>query len=225
MANPYLAKNVTLELDFTGVTGAAGIGKIDVNCYLTGYQITTTPAETTEVSTMCPQGQFTLAGKPGGSELVLDFINDWCTDNSLSWLLATFPDASNIPFKLIDRAGCDTGIEVNGIISSLPTIQIGAQVGQLSTVSGAVFPLQGRPTITKAAKAPAITGVTAGSPGAFTPSGSIAPANLTTLKADAVVGDSGTAKPVGAWTTGQYVVLADGSNAHWDGAKWVAGKA
>lgn len=223
MANPYLAKDVTLELDLTGVPG--GPGKVNVNCYLTGYQITTTPAETTDVSTMCPQGQYKLAGKPGGTELTLDFINDWCTDNSLSWLLATFPDATNVPFHLIDRAGCDTGIDITGIISSFPSIQIGAQVGQLSTVSGAVFPLQGRPIITKAAKAPAVATVTAGSPGSFGPAGAIAPANLAALKADTKVGDSGTAKPAGAFTTGQYVLLHDGSEAHYDGTKWVAGRA
>ena len=193
MANPYLAKDIILELDLSGVPG--GPGKIEVNCWLTGYQLTTTPAETTDVSTMCPQGQFKLAGKPGGTELTLDFVNDWCTANSLSWLLATFPDATNVPFHLIDRAGCDEGIDITGVISSFPSIQIGGQVGQLSSVSGAVFPLQGRPVIAKAAKAPKVASVTTGAPGSFGPAGSIAPANLAALKSDAVVGDTGSAKP------------------------------
>jgi hypothetical protein len=34
-----------------------------------------------------------------------------------------------------------------------------------------------------------------------------------------------TASPATAWTTGQYVVLGDGSFAHWGGAAWTSGKA
>lgn len=71
----------------------------------------------------------------------------------------------------------------------------------------------------------AITGVTAGTPGSFQPSDATLPANLTALKADPVVGDTGTSKPSAAWTTGQWVVLGDASEAHWDGTAWAAGKA
>ena len=34
-----------------------------------------------------------------------------------------------------------------------------------------------------------------------------------------------TASPSTAWTTGQYAVLGDGSEAHWDGDSWEAGRA
>lgn len=62
------------------------------------------------------------------------------------------------------------------------------------------------------------TGATAGSPGGFTPSGSVAAANL--------AGMSGiTANPTTAWTAGQYVVLGDSSLAHWTGTAWAAGAA
>jgi hypothetical protein len=71
----------------------------------------------------------------------------------------------------------------------------------------------------------AITGVTAGSPGAFVPGGATAPATLVALKADAVVGDAGSNKPTVAWTTGQNVILGDASLAHWDGTAWQAGAA
>jgi hypothetical protein len=50
-------------------------------------------------------------------------------------------------------------------------------------------------------------------------------ANLAALKAHATIGDSGTAKPTAAFTEGQYVKLADGSKASWDGTAWVAGAA
>ena len=72
----------------------------------------------------------------------------------------------------------------------------------------------------------ALGGVTAGTPGAFTPAGATAPATLTALKADPVVGDAGTNKPAATpWTTGQYVVLGDASHANWDGTAWVTGDA
>jgi hypothetical protein len=70
--------------------------------------------------------------------------------------------------------------------------------------------------------ATAATGVTAGTPGAFVPPDAI-PGSLTTLKADPVIGDAGTSKPGATWTTGQYVVLGDASQAHWNGTAWATG--
>ena len=93
------------------------------------------------------------------------------------------------------------------------------------------LPLQGKYTIVDASGAEvtlgapvAITGVTAGTPGTFAPTGATLPATLAALKADAVVGDSGTAKPAQAWTTGQYIVLGDNSEANWNGTVWVQGR-
>lgn len=65
---------------------------------------------------------------------------------------------------------------------------------------------------------PVATGVTAGTPGSFTPSGAV-PANLTALQALGALGQST------AWTTGQYVSLGDASKAHWGGAAWASGEA
>ena len=62
------------------------------------------------------------------------------------------------------------------------------------------------------------TGATAGTPGVFTPPGAATPANLAAVAAD-------TAQPATPWTTGQYVILGDASNAYWNGSAWVAGKA
>lgn len=65
---------------------------------------------------------------------------------------------------------------------------------------------------------PDATGAAAGSPGHFTPTGDVRPANL--------AGMAGiTASPSSAWTTGQYVVLGDGSKAHYNGTAWVVGSA
>jgi len=65
---------------------------------------------------------------------------------------------------------------------------------------------------------PLATGATAGTPGSFTPAGCAVPTTLgdvTGLAAD----------PATAWTTGQSVVLGDGSDASWNGTAWVAGLA
>lgn len=64
----------------------------------------------------------------------------------------------------------------------------------------------------------AATGATAGIPATLTPSNSYAPLHI----ADA---GSLTASPSTAWTTGQYVLLRDGTKAHWDSSAWVVGAA
>ena len=61
------------------------------------------------------------------------------------------------------------------------------------------------------------TGATASkTPGVFTPLGASPPANLAAMTGL-------TAAPNTAWTSGQHVVLGDGSKASWNGTAWVAG--
>lgn len=60
------------------------------------------------------------------------------------------------------------------------------------------------------------TGATTGTPGTFTPTGAVAPANLAALS-------TVTATPTSAWLTDEYVELADSSTAHWSGSAWVTG--
>lgn len=60
------------------------------------------------------------------------------------------------------------------------------------------------------------TGATAGIPGSITPTGAVLPANLAAMTGK-------TASPTTAWTTGQYVVLGDGSVCHWSSTAWVEG--
>ena len=61
-------------------------------------------------------------------------------------------------------------------------------------------------------------GADAGTPGTFTPDNSYGPESFDDL-------GSLTANPSTAWTTGQHVVLRDGSLAYWDGTAWVEGSA
>lgn len=64
------------------------------------------------------------------------------------------------------------------------------------------------------------SGATAGAPGAFSPEGAVRPSDLAALQASAIV-----ATPATAWTTGEHLILGDGSHAHWDGDSWEAGEA
>lgn len=60
--------------------------------------------------------------------------------------------------------------------------------------------------------------ITAGIPATLSPANSYAPGSLATM-------GSVTKTPTTAWTTGQYVLLRDGTTAHWNGTIWVAGAA
>lgn len=62
------------------------------------------------------------------------------------------------------------------------------------------------------------TGATAGTPATLTPTNSYAPLSLGAM-------GSLTASPTTAWTSGQSVLLRDGTQAHWNGTAWVAGPA
>ncbi len=63
------------------------------------------------------------------------------------------------------------------------------------------------------------TGATAGIPGAFTPGTATIPYDLGDLQ------DLGALGQGAAWTTGQYVVLGDGTYANWTGSAWASGEA
>jgi len=52
--------------------------------------------------------------------------------------------------------------------------------------------------------------------GSFTPAGATPPANFAALSGV-------TANPATNWTAGQFIQLADGSRAHWNGTTWVVG--
>jgi hypothetical protein len=71
------------------------------------------------------------------------------------------------------------------------------------------------------ASGPKSTGATAGIPATLTPADSYPPPTFASLTTTHTL----TATPATAWTTGQHVVLGDGSHAFWNGTAWVAGNA
>lgn len=73
---------------------------------------------------------------------------------------------------------------------------------------------------------PPATGATAGVPGSWTPSGSLAPASVAALSAGTP--NAVTASPATAWTAGQYVqtrTAGAAGRATWTGTAWVGGVA
>jgi hypothetical protein len=60
------------------------------------------------------------------------------------------------------------------------------------------------------------TTAAAGTPGTYGPAGAANPANLAAMS-------SVTAVPSTAWTTGQYVNVADGTRSNWTGSAWAVG--
>lgn len=63
------------------------------------------------------------------------------------------------------------------------------------------------------------TSATPGTPGSFGPSGATSPYNLSALQ------DLGDLGETTAWDPGEYVLLGDGTQAHWDGDSWASGAA
>jgi len=64
------------------------------------------------------------------------------------------------------------------------------------------------------------TGATAGTPGFWTPVGSVAPETFTELSNSTIQ-----AEPPAQWQNGQHVVLGDATQAYWDGNQWQVGAA
>lgn len=64
-----------------------------------------------------------------------------------------------------------------------------------------------------------MTGATAGVPGTVDPVGCALPADLAELISYGAMGETT------VWTVGQYIVLGDGSSAHWGGSEWTVGAA
>ena len=115
------------------------------------------------------------------------------------------------PYDVTLDAGGDPG-------PLLPSQAIGPNDHELLMVVNVAPPEDGG--CTTLASGPAATGVTAGTPATWTPADSYPPDTLTELDASSIVAD-----PLTAWTSGQYLVLGDDSEAHWDGSAWVAGRA
>jgi predicted RecA/RadA family phage recombinase len=111
-------------------------------------------------------------------------------------------------------AGQDLVSNATGLVSARNSGANRIGIALTSAADGA----QVRWVETESGHAVKSTGATAGTPGTFTPAGSYTPYALADLTGV-------TASPGTLWTTGQRVVLGNGTNAYWNGTTWVAGTA
>jgi Lambda phage tail tube protein, TTP len=127
-------------------------------------------------------------------------------------LLALLDSGAEVPMRevFVDGSGWDYIGYMSGVEKTGQDVGGKVQLNCSYQITGAIdFTGVG---------APAATGATAGSPGTYTPSGAALPANLAAMTGI-------TATPATAWTSGQFVYMADGNKAHWSATAWVAGEA
>lgn len=179
----------------------------------------------TITQTACPDGTVSEPGEKTPGSLTGTVFTDTSTAGLTTALIQALNTSKEFPYDLVwwpDVSGSALQITGNARVSDL-TLEwskpgVAKHTLALSIITATVTPFT----------APAITGLTAPTGGAMswtiTPATAVPPADLTTLKADAVIGDAGSAKPA-AFTAGQYLVLADGSRVHYSGTAWVAGAA
>lgn len=201
-------------------------------CQTTSGALQATPDTTTVdvAATFCAPASTRPQPKQTAYALALSFLQDPNVKMGLSRFL--FENDTKDAFVFFGMNGMDPPKMIGRVKLAAGTIGGAART---TLTADLTLPLSGKPQVEFGTATdhdivppnpvpPA--GVTAGTPGSFTPAGATAPANLAALKADPVVGDAGTAKPTSTpWTTGQYIVLGDASNAHWSGTAWVTGKA
>lgn len=160
-----------------------------------------------------------------GDDFTLDFnilkIRDNTGEFQAEWLMLknaadSKGEANRLLFRYYDALGASDAYQGVAAVSrgnrpSTGNDDPGFDNFALTGV-GQVLPIP-NPTLAPATPA---TGATAGTPGVFTPAGSMVPANLTALQAGSVA-----ASPTAAWAAGEHVVLGDTSRATWDGSAWV----
>lgn len=205
---PVILDNASLVLNGT-----------EMACLLSHIEITP-DVSTTEVKTMCGAKDYPGTVKWALNATLYQSFDAAGTHEVLqSCINATGP----VPFVVRPFRDGTEPSEANpefwGDVIPQPYTLLSGDAGEASSVE-LEWSIDGSPKIDPpdARDVIAATGATAGSPGSFTPAGATTPADLADLS-------DVTASPATAWTTGQHVVTADSTHAHWDGAAWATGDA
>jgi hypothetical protein len=195
----------------------------DFSCQVTKAEINSSSNTTTTAvpATFCQPASEATVPVASSFTLDLDFLQDWTEAAGLSAYLFK-NDATRQAFALYLK-GNENPVATGEIIAQAGAF--GGTPGE-ALVASVSLNIQGYPDI----KDPAGQSLRpqANDPLNITAtvfSSDPVPADLTALKADATYGDSGTSAPTD-FTTGQYVILGDGSKANFKTAgKWTAGAA
>ena len=195
----------------------AGMG---FECQVTEAAINATPNLQTVPATWCaPESQAPAAT---GYELAITWLQDWTANGGGLSMYAFENDTQTKWFSM--QLDADVATTVAKGTVRLVAGSYGGAAGTPLTAT-ATWPLAAKPEITVPSGPGPVpsTGASAGIPGTWTPSGSVAPADAAAAEVAGI-----TASPTTAWTTGQYV---QGTNVgvsgemYWDGDSWVAGRA
>jgi hypothetical protein len=191
--------------------------QLDISCYVNNAGIEVSKTTGDQTTKLCG------VSRPGVTTYTYTLSGNVDVDlaNASGLLALSWDSAGSVQaFEFIPNTELGTVFSGTLVIDPL-NVQASEYGGDIT--SDFSWVIVGKPERTVSGGAAAtVSGVTAGTPGSFQPSGVTPPADLPALKADPVVGDTGSNKPSAAWTTGQSVALGTGS-AHWDGSAWVAG--
>ena len=219
---PFALRNISLTLVKSSLVATAP--RVEYRCTLNQAQLT--PAAATGAAatyeTFCET--FNSATTESTWTLDLGGFQAFADANDLSMLM--FDDENELYTYVLTPVGgvvSPTNPGFTGEVRLKPSA-IGGTANQYASYTVSL-PCEAKPVKSTVPIIVAITGVTAGAPGAYTPANATPPADLAALKADAVIGDSGTAKPTLAWGTGEFIILGDSSHAYWDASAWLAGEA
>lgn len=198
-----------------GTTGT----QIDVSCYINNVGIEVSKDTTDQTVKLCG------TARPGVTTYTYTLTGNVDVDlANASGLMALSWDSPGSTQGFEFTPNDDLGVTFVGNLVIDP-LNVQADEYGADLTSDFSWVIVGKPTVNRGATV-AITGVTAGTPGSYQPSNATPPANLAALKADPVIGDTGSNKPSATpWTTGQYITTADTTHQHWSGTAWVTGDA
>jgi hypothetical protein len=188
-------------------------------CQVTQAAISSTGGATQSINTLCPDGSFSENAERTW-QVAITAIQDVETAESLMLFLLEHDGekATVTYYPKVTKAGSPVGRGWTGEVTLSPPDNIGgAASGNYATFT-ATLPFTGTPQMIDTQGNPVepvagpATGATAGSPGVWLPSGSMAPADM--ASAPLLTGQP-------AWAADQYNVTA-GGNITWNGTAWVS---
>ena len=186
---------------------------MDISCRLSAARVEWDKDEEDDTPVLCGDtipGSVTYSASLTGT-LFQDIDNKQGIVN-YSWA----HKGESVPFVFVPNSAA--GQQVTGTVTIDP-LDVGGDEVKKNMTSDFEWGCVGEPKLSDYVAVVA-TGATAGSPGFWTPSGAAPPVDMAALQAGSIVAD-----PATAWTSGQYVVLADQSHAHWTGSAWATGDA
>jgi hypothetical protein len=192
------------------------INGVELACVANHLELSPDVSVTT-LDTMCGSKDYPGTVKWALLATLYQSFDPLATEDLLSEVVAG--DAP-VPYELIgyrDKAIGPTNPRWYGTVIPQPYSPINGDAGDASTIE-LEWSAGEPPTKAEVAGVKATTAI-AGSPGSFDPAGSNVPVDLAELTAAPAV----IASPTAAWTTGQYVLLANLTRAFWNGTAWTAG--